>query len=839
MAKRILLFLTLGLFFIIAIPAQAQNVDQDFSEIKVDDLTDAQVRMFMKQVEAAGMSLDDIEQIAEARGMSPTEIRKLRFRVEKIKKEPDTKKTETRTREVNMDGADNPDDDRDKKKRVRKDDKMTDTEDEEQDTEDNINELGLPRLRSKIFGAALFKKSGLTFEPNLRLATPMNYQLGPDDEILIDVYGYSEASYQLKVSPDGTINIPMAGVVSVSGATMEQASARIKSRLANVYPGIRTGSTSVAISLGNIRSIRVILTGEIIKPGTYTLPSVATVFNALYSSGGPSDNGSFRQVEVIRAGEVVGVLDVYDFLLFGSLKNNVRLQDQDIIHVPTYRTRVEMSGQTKRTGIFEMKYGETLADLIRFAGGFKENAYQARIKVLKNTETEHKIEDVTTAQFESYIPSSGDKYIIDEILDRYKNRVTINGAVFRAGQYELSPGLTLSQLVNKAEGLKEDAFRNRGYILRVKDDLTTEMVSFDVGGIVSGQDPDIALKREDIVMVPSIFDLREEYRVTIDGEVRQPGVFDYAENMTLQELILQSGGFKESATPKRIEIARRVKNSDLASDSSRIAQVFHVDIDTDLNKESADFILKPFDIVAVRAAPGYQVQRTVKLEGEVLFPGTYSIISENERVSDLIKRAGGLSRFAYLEGASLKRASYKKTQIEQEKENLKIKQFEQFQKKVDDSSKVDVKSEVTRNDYVGIDLPKILDNPGRRYDLLLEDGDILNIPKQLQTVKVSGEVLSPSSVVYIPSNSFKNYVLQSGGFSSKALKRRAYIIYANGSIASTKKFLFFNNYPSVKPGAEIFVPLKETRDNKLSTTEIVAITTGLATIATLVFTILR
>jgi len=824
MFNRILTFFLLAMVMLVAAPTYAQKpTQQDFSNVRVDDLTDAQIRTIMKQVAATGMGDEQLEKVAAARGMSNTEITKLRQRVEVIKKQDARKPAEKKTLEGTS-------------RVVNEDQKTVETSDTEEEPDLSEEQR---RLRSRIFGASLFANENITFEPNLRMATPVDYQIGPDDEIIIDVYGYSEASHELRVTPEGTINIPMVGVVQVSGATIEQASARIRNKMANVYTGIRNGSTSVNISLGNIRSIKIVLTGEIVKPGTYTLPSVATVFNALYASGGPNENGSFRTIQIIRGGSIIAVLDVYDFLLYGSLKNNVRLQDQDVIRVPTYRTRVEVNGEVKREGIFEMMSGESLGDLIRFAGDFTERAYKARIKVLKNTETERKIEDVTAEEFETYNPAPGDEYYVDKILDRFKNRVRINGAVFRPGEFELTEGLTLTDLINKAEGLKEDAFPNRGYITRTKNNLTTEIISFNTAGVVSGRENDISLKREDIITIPSIFELKEEYSLTIDGEVRNPGTFDYAENITLEELIIKAGGLKESATPKRVEVARRVSSSNPISDTTQTAQVFTVNIDKDLKQTAGKFVLKPFDIVSVRPAPGYQVQKTVRVEGEVLYPGLYTIANKNERVSDLLKRAGGLTAFAYEEGASLKRVDKKETQSEVEQEQYKLQQFQNLQKAANDSAEVDLEDISVRNDYVGINLPKILKSPHSRVDLLLQDGDVLNIPKELQTVKISGEVLSPSAVVYTSSKSFKRYINESGGFAPKALKKRAYIIYANGGVASTRKFLFFNNYPEVKPGGEIFVPEKEERNNRLSTSEIVAISTGLATIATLVFTILR
>ena len=811
----ILVFLTIVVSFQQQLLAQ-QNLSstQDFGNIQVDELTDAQVRQLVLQANATGLGEDKLEQIAIAKGMNEIEVVKLKKRIEQLNTQSNAKSVKYSSGRV-MNGDDS------KIIQYRADIS------EEQE-----------KLRSQIFGSSLFSNSNPTFEPNLRLATPQDYEIGPDDEILIDIFGYSEANYQLKVTPDGTINIPLVGVVPVSGATIEQVASRIRSKLSNIYSGIKNKTTSVNISLGNIRSIKVILTGEVIRPGTYSLPSVATVFNALYACGGPNENGSFRTIQIIRSGNVISTLDVYDFLLQGSMKKNLRLHDQDVIRVPSYQTHVSISGEIKHPSVFEMLKGETMGDLLRFSGGFKEKAYKSRIKVLKVTETERKIEDVLSAQFASYELTTGDEIFVNEILDRYKNRVSISGALFRPGEYELEPALTLKGLVKKAEGLKEDAFPNRGYIIRLKDDLSTEMITFSTSDILSGKRADISLQREDKITIPSIFDLKEEYRITINGEVRNSGTFDYAENTTLEALIIRAGGLKEGATAKRIEVARRVRSANLLSDTTQIAQVFLLDVDKDLKKVVGDFVLQPFDIVSVRPAPGYQVQKAVKIEGEVLYPGTYTISGKNERISDIIKRAGGLTAFAYKSGASLKRSLSIRTQSDQELESLKINKIQSLQQKNKDTSD-DIKDQSIRNDFVGIDLPKILRNPHALFDLLLEDGDVINIPKQLQTVKISGEVLSPTSVVFAKGKRLKGYVQESGGFSSKALRKRAYVVYANGSVAGTRKIVFFNKYPTVKPGSEIFIPKKEERSRKISPTEIVAISTGLATIATLIFTILK
>ncbi len=827
----------------IAVKTNAQNINQkNFSNVRVDDLTDNQIRQFMQQVQASGLSDAELEQVAAAKGMSSVEITKLRERVEKLSKatksdqknkiQPKDKTTRTGRKVANEDEFASPDE----TDSLAKNDKIQSQAD-----------MALTTLKSKIFGRDLFINSKAGFEPNLRLATPANYIIGTDDEILLDIYGYSEANYQLKVSPEGTINIPYIGVVNLSGLTVEAATARIKSKLIPVYKGLAAGNTKLSVNIGNIRSIKVIVTGEVTKPGTYTLPSLATVFNALYSSGGPSENGSFRNIEIIRSGKKIAVLDVYDFLLKGELKNNLRLQDQDIVRIPTYLNRVEMLGEVKRPAIFEMKQSEDFNTLLNFAGGFTERAYKARVKVLNNTATERKITDITATQFATYKPNSGDKFYVNEILDRFENRVTIRGAIFRPGQYELSPGLTLKTLIQKAEGLKEDAFLNRAYITRLTPNLNTQLIAVNLQAVLNGTADDVVLKREDEITINSIFDLKEEYKVTIDGQVREPGDFTFAENMSLEELIIKAGGFKESATAKRIEVARRVKNSDANSASAITSEVFQIDINKDLSSSTSNFILQPFDIVMVRLSPGYEEQKQVRIEGEVMYPGTYSITRKDERISDLVKRAGGLTALAYTNGASLKRPSALENQLDVEKEQQKLLQFKNVQKntkeskdekETKDSTALNIESKVLRNDFVGINLTKILAKPGKRQDLFLEKGDILNIPKQLQTVKVSGQVLSPNTVVYIPSKGFKQYVSSSGGFAQGALKSRSYIIYANGSVKSTKKFLFFNNYPEVETGAEIFVPKREEK-NKLSAGEVVGITTGVASLGAIILGVLN
>jgi protein involved in polysaccharide export with SLBB domain len=587
-----------------------------------------------------------------------------------------------------------------------------------------------------------------------------------------------------------------------------------------------------------------VLTGEVVKPGTYTLPSLATVFNALYASGGPSENGSFRRIQVIRNNRVVSTIDTYDFLVNGLQKGNIRLQDQDVIHIPVFQTRVEVAGEVKRPAFFETVTGENIQNVLNFAGGFNTRAYTGRIKVLQNTEKERRITDIASTDFRTYNPRNGDKYIIEEILDRFENRVEITGAVFRPGQYELEKGLTLRALINKAEGLTEDAFLNRAYINRLNMDNTLSLISFDVAKIIAGSATDIPLQREDRVTISSLFDLRDEYKVMIQGEVRDSGTYKYAERMSLEDLIQMAGGFKEGATPNRIEISRRIKNSDAMSASARTAEVFTVNIDQNLALSEQRFELKPFDVISVRGSEGYQIQRQVTLEGEVLYPGTYTIMRKDERISDLIKRAGGLTPTGYADGASLKRPGPRPVQDknaindqdEEAKKFLNLKRVQQTG--VRDTLAADVEQKLIQSDLVGIELAYILNHPSSKVDLIVEDGDVIRVPRQLQTIKVTGEVLNPNNIVFSSGKGFKQYVNGAGGFTSSALKKGAYIKYANGSVESARKFLFFNNYPKVKPGAEILVP-KRAAVERLTAQGWIGIGTAVASMAAIIVSLLR
>jgi protein involved in polysaccharide export with SLBB domain len=691
-------------------------------------------------------------------------------------------------------------------------------------------------LKTKTFGYELFNNKNLTFEPNLKIATPQNYQLGPDDELIIDIYGYSEETMKLKVSPDGNIRIPLVGIVSVSGLTIEQARVRIKRSLSAVYDRINTGETKVNISLGNIRSIKVLIVGEANLPGTYTLPSLATVFNALYVSGGPNTNGSMRNIKVIRNNKVIAVLDIYDFMLNAEAKGNIMLQDQDIIKISPYENKVEIKGEVKREGYFEITKNETLKDLLHFAGGFTNDAFRERIKVIRNTDKEKSVADIEKGIFSMFAPKSGDVYTIDKLLERFENRVQIKGAVFRPGTYALEKGLTIMKLISKAEGLKEDAFLTRAIVYRLNDDNSLSMLSINLEDALSGKISDLDLKREDIIQIASKLDLKESYNVTINGQVIKPGIFPFAQNMKIEDLIIAAGGLKEDAALTRVEVARRKFDIDKTQKNAEIAIIKQFELNKDLkNNPNLNFVLEPFDIVTVFRMPGYEPQQNVLIEGEVLFPGSYTIEKNSEKISDLFKRCGGLTATAGVNGVILLRKK-----IQSETENyIKINKIKALKRQSKDTSDIQEKIEEEKEemyDIVGINIPDILKKPGSKGDLLLREGDIIKVPFERQTVLVTGEVLYPARVNYTNSGRLKGFVQNAGGFSSKALRRKAYVVYANGTVKATKNFLFVKFYPKIKSGCEIVIPKKDVK-KPVSLVEITTVATSLTTLVFLIITI--
>ncbi len=679
---------------------------------------------------------------------------------------------------------------------------------EERENED----LELETLRRKIFGYKLF--NGQTFDPNsvLNIPTPGNYVLGANDKLIIDIYGYSQSKEEVVVNADGFITVPKAGVIKVGGLTIEEAEPKIRASLAKLYYGLQNGSTNMKISLNDVRTIKITITGEVIAPGTYTMSSLNTVLNALYRAGGPNELGSFREVNLIRNNKVEAKIDLYDILIKGYSESNRLLKDQDIIQVPTYKERVIIEGEAKRNGYFELLPSEKLNDALTYAGGFAPNAYKHRIKVYRNNSKEKEIIDVANSKFDSFEMQSGDSLVINPVLERFTNLVTVEGAVYRPGEYSLNNNPTLTSLITSAEGLMTDALVGRVSLVRTNEDLTTSNISVNFRDILNGSAPDIDLQREDLIIIPSKFDLTEVSTIRISGAINnedaEEGVeLPYVKNMTLEDILTRVGGLTEAASLTRVEIVRRKRNVDVTKANAQISEVIVLDVNPDLEVVSGrpNVVLEPYDQIFVRKSPNYEEQTFVEIQGEVYYPAVYGIANKEERISDLIKRAGGVTLQGYIPGATLIR-TVQLSQIELEQRR---KAFENLATTTDDNQIIEVEEvDETIEETIGINLQKILKNPGSDEDLMLRDGDIIQIPKLLETVRVQGEVLYPTTVKFMGGSSFKSYITGAGGFTKASFRRKTYVRYPNGSIDRTKKFLVFNLYPKIQPGSEIIVPQK-------------------------------
>lgn len=686
----------------------------------------------------------------------------------------------------------------------------------EQEEEQDVAKV---TLRRRIFGYNLFNTIKFDPTPAINIATPSNYILGPNDQLIIDIYGYSQATYKATISPDGYITLDRVGLVYLAGSTMEQAREKILNKLAKVYIGLlpyagNPANTFLVVSLGNIRSIKVTVTGEVIAPGTYTLSSLSTVLNALYVCGGPNEMGTYRKIQVIRNNRVVATLDLYEVLMRGYAKNNVILQDQDVVQVSPYIARVAVHGNTKRNGLFELIENEKLQDAITYAGGFNQYAYKHRLKIHRNTSRERKIIDVMEADFPTFNVVSGDSVVSERLLERYENMVTIDGAIFRPGQYSLDSNPTLLELIKSAEGLRGEALTGRVAIVRTREDMIIENISVNLDDIIKGKASDIPLKREDQITIPSIFDLTEPAYVRIQGAINNPegeeGIeLPFVRNLTVEDVLVKVGGLSESASLSRVEVVRRKRNVDPTSANAQISDTYEFNIRPDLSVEQAgtNFVLLPFDEIFIRKSPNYVKQAFVEVEGEVIFPDKYGIKSKDEKVSDIVKRAGGLTPYSYLEGATLIR-EIQLSEIEVEQRRRAI---TEIANSVKGNQTIEVEDvDATKKSSIGIDLRKILENPGSSEDMILQDGDIIRIPKRLETVRVQGEVLYPTTVKFFDGNNFMTYVSKAGGFTKRSLKSKSYVLYANGSVDRTRRFLFINIYPKIAPGSEIIIPQKTT-----------------------------
>ena len=802
--------------------AQQLPSNIDFSTANVDNLSDQQLQQLLSKAQASGASVDDICQQAQAKGMPADQVSKLRDRLNQLSGGAGGSSPTTSGKGDSQSGRTygyRP-----------------------SGNADSLNGLKNQQdqaFRNRIFGADLFSNANLTFEPNLNIATPGNYIIGPGDELILDVYGYSEKSDHLKVTPDGFVNLQNVGPILVSGLTMDEAKVRIIDKLKSIYSGIVNGNTHVQLLLGNIRSIQVMVIGEVMRPGSYTLPSLATVANALYVSGGPGINGSFRDIQVIRDGKPIVTFDLYDFLAHGSLDKNVLLRDQDIIKINPYQTRVELTGEIKHPAIFEAKQGEDLGDILQYAGGYTSKAYKGFIRAVRVNNREKEILTVPGDSINSYPLHSGDVFHVDSILDRYANKVVITGSVFHPGDFALEPGMTLKDLIEKADGVKEDAFMNRGLIKRLKPDYSPEIVNFNVGDVLAGTST-VSLQKEDSVFIYSRFKIRERFYIIVRGEVNHPDTIPYADSMRLGDVVLLAGGLKDAASLNQIEVGRRVRSQSYNPTDTVLAVVGRFSIQKDLseNQDAANFSLQPFDQVMVRHAPGYHEQVVVRIEGQVIYPGSYIIDARNEKLSDLVRKAGGLKPDAFTEGALLLRQpGIEGSDADFERNKLDV--FVQANRGNDSTELRKIRAKMDSSEQlVGINLEKALQYPGSKYDLLLEKEDVVRVPKKLETVSLYGEVFYPKLVRFDKRYRFKDFIDQGGGFTAVALRRGSYVVYPNGEVASTRKVLFFNHFPKVKPGSEIFIPAKRQHQPWVAG-DFIGVGTGLATLAAILITVLR
>lgn len=677
----------------------------------------------------------------------------------------------------------------------------------------------------KVFGRDIFNKEDLTFEPVMNIATPQTYVVGPGDEVKVDIYGASQKSSTYTVSPDGDIVVEDYGPINISGLTVRQANARIRSTL-----GSRYSSSSIKMTLGQTRTITVNVMGEVQNPGTYSLSAFATVFHALYMAGGVSGIGTLRNIKVFRNGKEISVVDVYDYILNGKLSGNVRLQDNDVIVVGPYECIVDIAGKVKRPMYYEMKKNESVQTLLKYAGYFAGDAYTKSVRVIRKNGSRYGVFNVQEFDMNSFHLADGDSVTVDSIIPRYENMVEVKGAVFRPGMYQLGGNITtVRSLIESADGLKEDAFTNRGVIHRMKEDRTLKVISVDVQGIIDGKIADIPLKNEDVLFIPSKSERQENRTITIHGEVLYPGVYKYADNETLEDFVVQAGGLKESASTVKVDVSRRVSNRKALTRDSVIAKTYSFALkDGFVVDGQPGFTLEPFDEVYVRKSPSYSVQQNVSIEGEVNFPGTYALTKSESRLSDIVKASGGTNQLAYVKGARLERriTPEERTHMEQ------VLKMAQFQSKTEEDT-IDVsKLDLGDTYYVGIQLDKALEAPGSDYDLTLREGDKIIVPEYTNTVKVSGNVLYPNTVAYKKGKGARYYVNQAGGWGIRAKKGSTYIVHMNGTVNQMGK----GEKPT--PGSEVIVPTKPKSEvNKLQMW--LAIGSSTASIATMLVSIVN
>lgn len=762
-------------------------------------MSENQIVEYVKQQTSAGVSQTKIANDLLARGVSRQQILRMREQLKQMQESSSQvvqsqTMTGSRMREANG----------------------------EQRMDDNFRQREPVVTTSKIFGHDIFRSKDLTFAPNMNIPTPTDYVLGPGDELIIDIYGSSQQSNTLKISPEGTVTIPNEGPVHVAGMTAQKAQAKIRGMIGGHYQ-----DSDIQLSVGQTRTVMVNVLGEVLMPGTFSVSAFATVFNALYLAGGVTDIGTLRDVQVSRNGKVISHIDIYDFILNGNLKGNIILQDNDVIRVAPYKNLVKVEGKVRRPMIYEMKQGETLQNLIDYAGSFTGDAYAEKVRVERKSVDGLTVHNINRGELGSFLPMDGDVAVVEDVVQRYKNTVTIEGAVFRPGKYKLGEGLvTLKALIDQAGGLLEQAVTTRAVLHRMKPNRTLETQAVSLGEILAGTAPDVVLRNEDKLIIASTEIIDSLRTLTIEGEVLNPGIYEFSSNETVEDLILRAGGLLESASLTNVEIARRITSAEDNSDGKAMAKIIPITLRDGLVVEDSENItLMPYDIVTVHRSPDYKEQRVVMVNGEVKYAGSYALSSKEERLSDLISRAGGLTKNAFVGGIKLTRRL--------KKEDLDLKQLKlETAATAADSAKA--MADLQKTTYmVGVDLEKAIKNPGSASDIVLEEGDEISIPQLANTVKISGEVLFQNTVSYEEGKSASYYLNQAGGVSKSGRKSRAYIVYANGQVSKAR-------WHKPKPGCEIVVPLKEKKEINPQTTSMwLGMGSTLASIAAVVAAIVK
>ena len=835
----IFIFIGIGNF------SYSQNTDiSDFSSINFLELNSSELDLLLRRASSQGYNQFDLIKMAKAQGLSEKDIEKLNSKFEnseaikRVSSNASSPIENTRLRE------------------------------------DYNQSISIIREKeSDVYGYNIFKGNGfLTFQANSNISTPSDYILGTGDNIYVDIYGESESYFNGQISPEGEVIFENIGPINLNGLDIKMAKRRLKSKFSKVYSGLVNNRTFINVSIGVPRTIKVNIVGEVNLPGTYSFSALNTVYNAIYVAGGINENATLRDIKVFRNNKLINTVDIYNYLNSGDGSSNVRLENDDLILVGPYSNRIRIDGEIKSPGRFEFTENESLKDLLNYAGGFSEKAFKKSIKLTRVIDNQLMVMDVNEDQYESFEPKSGDVFKVDRILETYKNRVILKGAVQRPGIFSLDDKMTVSQLIEKANGLKPDALIANAYIKRTNSDFSTINISFNLDKLIKGEIEDIILNKEDVLTIVSKNDLINDQFIKISGEVSKPGIFPYSVDISLSDIIILSGGFNDKSFANRIEITRRISKNSLTEQN--ISEIITLDLSSDLDSLET-IILEPYDEVIIRKNPNFYAQRYVSIEGQVNYPGKYAISSFNERISNLLERSGGIKSFAYKKGATLIRKTefFKKDseEIKQinslnnlkdkmnkdpelltESESLLLKRIENSLKILGDQSNNEkdflsyakrerINDIVKRNslnedqisigqsEAIGINLDEIIQNPESKSNLLLQEGDLLIIPKKQETVRLRGMLLYPTTVRFKNNKSFKYFINSAGGFDVNAKRSGAYVVYANGDVSRTKKFLFLNIYPKIEPGAEIIVPAKPIK-SPIGVSQILNYTTGLATL---------